>query len=769
MKALAPKLTENDPWGPERDCLLLVLKARVMIREMLEMRAKEDRVRRGDLSVFEIQELLKNYKEEEEESDNWVNDLQELKRNLITEVRRNHMLERDLVKLDKRISLLIKHRSNIQEIVKESKKAQKHVQQKSAILQDQKKMEHYQNLFYLLQTEPRYLAKLVGLMTQEDVETFLDTLLVALYGDAFSPREEFLILSLLRQSIAHEMQRAKSPSDFLSSESVLQKIMVSYSRRKQGVEYLQALLKEPIASIIRSDIPSLELNPTAVYHTMINEVEISTGMKSNMDRSLPEEKILELEEVKTIIKNRSTQLQNICQSLLESIVKAVTKIPYGIRYLCKQIYNVAKEQFPNAPSDELFKVLGYFIGYRFISLAIISPDMFQLCERNQPMNVMKNLVVIGKVFQNLFVLNLYTKTERSMLPANEWLSTAFPVIRRFFKELAEVADPEDFLQVDKYVELTQKTKPLIIISLKEIIHTHKLLHQHHDQLVKDASDPLAMILKDLGAPPEASAEDEREIQLTLINRFKQVMEDDINTANDALHAETKELMVGIMKIVPSQPSVPGQKVSCSDFLSYAKQFAKEKDNAALTNNINKVLENLKKLDNKDEDHAGFLRAVALEVANRQSIREQQRKEIKRLTLALRNLKKHQKYLNDQTQQFNDYLHSCLAQFSQPGKSKDKPVKFSYSKLAKAGVIVDSEVPVISRKKTYFNISFSSGGGTFDIVAKIAGVSVDKIQLSLDDLLERHANNITRLELDQVTLDVNMTIHLLNKWFLKPHK
>lgn len=39
-------------------------------------------------------------------------------------------------------------------------------------------------------------------------------------------------------------------------------------------------------------------------------------------------------------------------------------------------------------------------------------------------------------------------------------------------------------------------------------------------------------------------------------------------------------------------------------------------------------------------------------------------------------------------------------------------------------------------------------------------------LELDDLLERNYNNITRLELDQVTLDVNMTIHLLNKFFLK---
>lgn len=56
-------------------------------------------------------------------------------------------------------------------------------------------------------------------------------------------------------------------------------------------------------------------------------------------------------------------------------------------------------------------------------------------------------------------------------------------------------------------------------------------------------------------------------------------------------------------------------------------------------------------------------------------------------------------------------------------------------------------------------------GVFDIVAKIAGISVEKMRLELDDLLERHYNGVEFLELEQVTLDVNMTIHLINKFFL----
>jgi len=56
-------------------------------------------------------------------------------------------------------------------------------------------------MFYLLQTEPRYLAKCVYLIQPEEMDSFLETTILTLYGDAFSPREEFLILRLFQVNI----------------------------------------------------------------------------------------------------------------------------------------------------------------------------------------------------------------------------------------------------------------------------------------------------------------------------------------------------------------------------------------------------------------------------------------------------------------------------------------------------------------------------------------------------------------------------------------
>jgi len=767
------------PWFKMRECLLLTLQARITLKHMILIKLKEERTRLGDLSVSEIQNLLRSQKEDQETD--WITEIQELKRNLVSEIRRNHLLERELAKLDKRIALLIKNRGNIQEEISTTKghKSAKVVHEKSEI--SARKLEHYQNLFYLLQTEPKYLAQLVYLMVPEQMEAFLDTVILTLYGDAFSPREEFLILRLFQLAIEKEMSVIKNVSDFLKADSVVPKMVITYNKRKQGSEFLQAVLGPMIKDMLQKGNVNLELKPQMIYQGMINEKEIATGEKSNLDRNLNEEQIMELPEVQAIVKERISQLEQICQTFFNGIINSLNKVPYGIRWICKQIRSIAQKNFSKSADDDILKVTGYFVYYRFINLAIVTPDSFEIINTMDLTPIArKNLVAVAKVLQNLFNFSTFTKTDKWMMPLNAWIKQNLESVRDYFTDLIEVADPEDYLQVDKYMELTQRTKPVIIISLHEISLTHNILRQHLERLTKEKDDPLRLILNDLGESPNITDTDDREIQLTLTNRFKQNMEEEIS-ASASLYAETKELVINTFRLIPVQNNE--QEQTLLGILKVGQSYAKEKNNSQLSGQIDKILENIKSLENeglisKSDNYASFLRDIALEVANRNEIRDQQRKEIKRLTKTLTNLRKHQKYLNEQIQQYNEYLQDCrLKHYQSKIKKKKKkkknqdtptkigPFKFSYNALVKAGVIIDSEIPSASRKKIYFYIS-SEAVGVFDIVAKLSGVPVEKMTLELDDLLERNYNNITRLELEQVVLDVNMMIHLINKFFLK---
>jgi len=269
---------------------------------------------------------------------------------------------------------------------------------------------------------------------------------------------------------------------------------------------------------------------------------------------------------------------------------------------------------------------------------------------------------------------------------------------------------------------------------------------------------------DLGPPPEnVSEEDDREIQLTLTNRFKVEVEEENEIQK--LIAETKELVIPILRLVPIQNTI--QRLTLMDILEYGIKHATENNNRDLSNKINQVLENLGKLEkedvvSKEDNYESFIHDVALEVANRSAIREQQRKEIIRLTTTLDNLRKYESFVREKIENYKEYVDQCIKQTYNP--SSKKSFKFAYKELSKRGVIIDSDVPTLSRGKTVFNIS-STIPGSYEVKAKIAGIRAETMDLRIDDLLEKQFNGIDRLELDQITLDVNMTIRLLNEKFL----
>lgn len=810
-ESVVPIIAQEDVLDPEavlfnqqKESLLLLLEARMLLSKMVrwkwekeqqeieERRKKlqEEKKKRGKLSVTEIQSVLKS--QPDGEDGDWTSEIQELKRQLVIEIRRNHVLDRDLQKLDKRIGLLIKNRTSLQDVLQslEKKKKKKKKEEEEEEVQwdlkkDPRKLEFYQELFYLLQTEPRYLAKCVYLVQPEQMDSFLDTTILTLYGDAFSPREEFLILKLFQLAIKNEISKIKSLSDFLKANTVVPKMVITYNRRKQGLEYLRTTLGPLLKVVMEKKDLSLELNPMLIYTSMINEMEIKTGEKSTLERNLPEEKVLQNPELKSIMKSRINALQEICQMFLDGVINSMNNLPYGIRWICKQIKNLSVERFGEAlDNDQVLKVTGYFVYYRFINLAIVTPDAYSVIDKELEANVRKNLVVVGKVLQNLFNFRLFTKQEKYMMPLNDFIEKNKPTVEHYFNSLVKVDEPEDHLQVNKYMELTQKTKPVILISLHEISATHRLLLENLDALATEKDDELRVILKDLGeAPPEVAEEDDREIQLTLTNRFKVAVEEEDEV--ERMYAETKELIIPVLRTIPIETSI--HRLHLTDVLESGIRFAGETNNKQLSTQINKILENIAKLEkegrlSKNDRYESFVHDISLEVANRAVIREQQKREIERLTQTLTSLRKHQSYVNDQISQYQEYLQKAREQHYRPtsamlknkkkkgkrgedeGKTIAGPFKFSYKELAKKGVIVDSEVPPISRKKTQFSIS-SEEVGVFDIVAKIAGISVEKMTLELDDLLERHYNGVEYLELDQVTLDVNMTIHLINKFFL----
>jgi Ras GTPase-activating-like protein IQGAP2/3 len=380
--------------------------------------------------------------------------------------------------------------------------------------------------------------------------------------------------------------------------------------------------------------------------------------------------------------------------------------------------------------------------------------------------VRKKLIAISKVLQSLFLFGQF-KPNNEFYAMNTWINKSKPAVLSYFQDLVDVSDPEEYLQVNRYIDLTIKSKPIIIVSIQELIDIHSLLTTYADQVAPEKTDPLRAILQDLGEVPKEDEEDtEREIQLTLENKFKSNVEAGL-VSEENVYETTKELVIQVFKVVPIKPA---QNQTLITVLKDGKEFAKESDNKQLSKNINKIMDNLKVLEekglvSKEDRYTSFLKDVALEVINRSERREQQRREVARLRATLKSVKAHQEFITLQISEFEKYLEKCRENAAKKLKQrKKKPFKFTFKELQKKGVIVEEGDPGIAGKMKFF-ITMPEMG-KFDIEAKMAGISVAKKQLLLDELLEKKEQNVPELELeDRITLNVKMTLLLINKLFL----
>ncbi len=266
---------------------------------------------------------------------------------------------------------------------------------------------------------------------------------------------------------------------------------------------------------------NLDLNPKLIYQKMITETEIRTGKPSDLPRNVTEEQAMKHEEVRAAVSKHLAELEEICNLFLDGIISSRDKLPYGLRWICKALKLACEAQFPEATQEDIHRLLGYFVYYRFINISIVAPDTFGLVEsKDISAEVRGGLVDVAKVLQNLFNLLLFTDPDKSyMFCVNKFIEESKKRVEAYLDKVVDVRDPEEYLEVDQYNELVQRAKPVIVISTHEIVRIHTMVEKHLAKLAPDSDDSLRVIMKDLGpVPPLPSSE--KDIQLWLSNRFK---------------------------------------------------------------------------------------------------------------------------------------------------------------------------------------------------------------------------------------------------------
>ncbi|XP_073715345.1 ras GTPase-activating-like protein IQGAP1 [Misgurnus anguillicaudatus] len=766
-------------------------------------------------------------------------ELMRLREEVITNIRSNQQLENDLNLMDIKIGLLVKNKITLQEVVSHSKKLtkknkgelsnlmmmNKHKGGLKALSKEKReKLEAYQFLFYLLQTNPTYLAKLIFQMPQNKSTKFMDSVIFTLYNYASNQREEYLLLNLFKTALQEEIKsKVDQIQEIVTGNPTVIKMVVSFNRGARGQNALRQILAPVVKEIMEDKTLNIKTDPVDIYKSWVNQMESQTGEASKLPYDVTPEQAMSHEEVRTRLEASIKNMRTVTDKFLSAITVSVDKIPYGMRFTAKTLKDTLNERFPDATEDELLKIVGNLLYYRYMNPAIVAPDAFDIIDMSAGGQLTteqrRNLGSIAKMLQHAASNKMFLGDNAHLNPINEYLSSSYQKFRRFFLSACDVPSLEDKFNVDQYSDLVTLTKPVIYISIGEIINTHTLLLDHQDAIAPDHNDPIHELLDDLGEVPTIEsligesplpADDpskemmgKTEVSLTLTNKFD--VPDEANAEMDAktLLLNTKRLIVDVIRFQPGDTlteiletvAAPEQEADYQRAMQRrairdAKTPEKMKqakpvvdDSLTLQGKKEKIKSNLQRLGelgkvHPEKKYQDLINDISKDIRNQRRYRQRRKAELVKLQQTNAALNSKTSFYNVQIDYYNQYIKTCMDNLASKGKVSKKPgdnkakkskqvsQKYTAAQLHGKGVLIDIEdLQKNQYKNVIFEISPSEVVGVFEVKAKLMGVHLETLLLEYQDLLQLQYEGVAVMKLfDRATVNVNLLIFLLNKKF-----
>ncbi|XP_066272351.1 ras GTPase-activating-like protein IQGAP1 isoform X4 [Branchiostoma lanceolatum] len=674
-------------------------------------------------------------------------EVQKLRGQVVQDIRANQELENNLNLMDIKIGLLVKNRITLQDVITHGKKLKKRQQSTSggttmmhekgglkALHKDSRhKLEMYQNLFYLLQTNPVYLAKLIFEMPTGRTTKFMESVILSLYNYAANAREEYLLLKLFKTALQEEINnKVDKMMEIVTGNPMVIKMVVTFNRGTRGQSSLREIIQPLVLTIIKDKEMRINSNPIEVYKIWVNTMESKTGETSKLPYDVTTEQALQHPEVRERLEASIAQLRNVTDKFLNTITSSAEKIPYGMRFMAKVLKDSLHEKFPDATEAEVLKIVGNLLYYRYMNPAIVAPDGFDIIDVNAGVGLSpdqrRNLGSIAKLLQFAASNKIFDGENAHLSSLNDYVSQAHEKFKKFFAAACDVPVLEEKFNIDEYSDFTMLNKPVVYMSIKEICDTHKLLIDHQDALAPERQDPLHELLDDLGEAPkledligeipldekDPNLELERdklaktEVSLTLTNKFEVPEGDD--TDMKALYTRTKRLIVDVIRVQPgdnltdilSTPTTLDQedehqrlvkKREAQDEKSQKKGGLSRSQSAHGDNKLpveamkRKVLRHLRALEgvglvSSTDNYQVMINDIAKDIRNQRRYRIRRRQELLKLKETTKALESKSQFYEEQVNYYNQYIKTCLdnlakkkrrSKFLQGGK-EDKPKK-----------------------------------------------------------------------------------------------
>ncbi|KAG8918288.1 hypothetical protein FRC01_001945 [Tulasnella sp. 417] len=704
-------------------------------------------------------------------------EVERLRKKVVEGIRENQHLETEVSDLDTKISLLVQNVKSFEELAKSRRHgadtAAAHAARSSLLAAhgdpfsghhslDQtakRKLERYQQLFYLLQTHSEYLARLFFHMSRiqlpEKTKRATERVVLTLFSYGQERREEFLILKLFQAAIIEEVKAAPTIQEIIKGYPMYVTVAVQYVRPKQ-IAYVREALYTMINEVISQRDLDLETDPVQIYKARVNDEETRTGRPSLRPKDVSFHEAVADPDTRVEFIRHLQKLHFLTRDFVNAITGSTRKMPYGMRCIARELLLALRIKFPNEPEEVHATALGQIIYYRFLNPAIVTPETFDIVPTTITSSARRNLAEISKMLTQITSGAVFGEDNPCLTPLNSYVSEAIAQWTNWLIEVADVPEASVHFHANEFLDATVQPKP-IYITPNEVYAMHSVLVSHLDRL---------------------PAKDLVEALLQPVTEEHELLWEDI---------VDKELVTERMRMRKARmPSTTGRDDTyrLEDIRSLSYQEVKKHAIYFLLE-----LEKRGKITRGD-GYQGVLNAIATDVRSKHWKRVQRKEELDGMNEALTHLKERKKYFSEQIDEYNKYVESSM-ETMQRGKGKKRIVlpftkqyfhlrglqkagkapqfgsfRYSAQELYDKGILlsIDQTSPRQFDKIDIIISSDKAGVFTLEIKDTYLNITKGSTDLKMEELLQAQYEHRTSLSLfdGMAKVNLNLLLYQINK-------
>ncbi|KAF2708034.1 ras GTPase activating protein-like protein [Pleomassaria siparia CBS 279.74] len=643
-------------------------------------------------------------------------EFERLRKTVVQHVRQNELAEQYIDQLDIKIALLVKNKITLDEVVKHQKHFGGHVgtllsskdisskdpfDLKALNKNSRKKLEHYQELFFILQTQPQYMARFFKRIREQSFAEKdakrIEQLTMSVFGLAQKRREEYYLLKLMGRSLKEEVDGCATLQEYLRGSFFWGKLFQNYIRSPRDRKFLKDIFGPLIkVNIIENEHLNLESDPMQIYRSAINNEELRTGQRSHRDPNISRDQAIKDVETRETFIHHLQDLRDIADQFFSITEEVLHKMPYGVRYIAQQMFEELRQKFPYEPQEQLLQITGHWVWKSYLQPALLQPQNWGVVDRGLSPLMNKNLGEAAKVLGQVAAGRLFGGENVYLQPLNSYITEAIDRLQDIWSNLITVPDAEAHFDIDVYNDMFARQKPTLYIKLTDIFAIHNLVVDDLPTLCPTQDDPLREVIRELGSAKNNENEllhmSSTEITLTLNPKYHE--QEDPDAAVKALFMETKRYVLYIIRIqtganlteIMCRPITPEDEDRW-DALVREELDSQRKDrsrthrsSAASTYNHDMTTTTLLDLDyptlkrcalenilhlqragriSPHNNYQDLLNSIAVDIRTKHRRRIQRSKELEGVRATLSALDDKAHFLDQQLKSYNDYVEQAM--------------------------------------------------------------------------------------------------------------